>query len=201
MIDPIHFAAICNAIFFLVVMLAQVSTRSYDDLQRSHKAAVASLSASGMRYAATSLLVSQKCHISQEMRHLDHLITMPLLMYSYWSLAKHHGMQYPFMPLMVSVMGLVIASFAAERSTGTMRHVWFAVGVALFCATAWQVKNIQTFFNSKGMRKEANLSIFFLVVWAAYPATVYQQETWKNLTLIVADFASKGLYPVMLLRS
>jgi bacteriorhodopsin len=54
--------------------------------------------------------------IAQELRYIDWVATTPLLLYTYWSLARRDGWQRPFWPLALAVVTMIVMGYIAEAT-------------------------------------------------------------------------------------
>jgi bacteriorhodopsin len=117
-----------NVVFFLVLLLKNVTTVTPLKYEVISKAEVAILGIALTQYALTFVLetsnVLQKdaYEFAQQLRYVDWLITTPLLLYTYWKLAKVEGYQgadfvWLFFADMVMMIFGIFAEFFAPNKT------------------------------------------------------------------------------------
>lgn len=191
-----------NAVVIFVLLLASISKEEITKYEPIRNAQIAFLGISFMQYSltfiveASNVLDIQFPDFAQKFRYVSWLITTPLLLYSYWKLAKINGYKGDFTILIFADLVMFICIILSEAivKTGPISWVLDFISVAAYGIIFWKVLEIRNFFRENDKYDMANLGIFFLGPWILYLFGVIASNDVKYLIYTLADFINKFLY-------
>ena len=196
-----------NVIFFFVLWLKNITTTTPLKYEVIAKSETAILGVAFTQYALTfviensNVLNKDATEFAQQLRYIDWLITTPLLLYTYWKLAKVDGYQGAdfvwlfFADMVMMIFGIFAEFFAPNK---TISFVLFIIGSLGYAYIFYEVTNIMEYFKTMNMTSRKNLGYFFLIGWFVYPIGFYLPFEGKNILYSIGDFINKGLYSIVL---
>lgn len=184
-----------NTIAFGGVLLKEIMYDDKPGLMDVQKASAAILGIACTQYAITTFIHRSAPKVAQELRYIDWVATTPLLLYTYWSLARRDDWDRPFWPLALAVVAMIAMGYIAE-TTGN-KYV-FLVSMLPYLFILYEIRGIQKLFDGKGNRNASRLGHFFTVGWAVYPIAFYMPDAQKHVLYSVADFFNKAVYSIAL---
>lgn len=196
-----------NVIFFFVLWLKNITTIKPLKYEVISKAETAILGVAFTQYALTfviensNVLQKDATEFAQQLRYIDWLITTPLLLYTYWKLAKIDGYQGAdfvwlfFADMVMMIFGIFAEFFAPNR---TISFALFIIGSLGYVYIFYEITNIMEYFRTMQMTSKKNLGYFFLLGWLIYPIGFYLSFESKFTLYSFGDFINKGLYSIAL---
>jgi bacteriorhodopsin len=170
----------------------------YDDkpgMMDVQKASAAILGIAFTQYAITTAIHRSNPTVAQELRYIDWVATTPLLLYTYWAVAKRDGWDHAFLPLAVAVVTMIVMGYVAEVTDN--KYV-FAASMLPYLFILYEIRGMQALLKGKGKENAARLGHFFTAGWAVYPIAFYLPDSQKYLLYSIADFFNKAVYSVYL---
>jgi sensory rhodopsin len=196
-----------NVIFFFVLWLKNITTVKPLKYEVISKAETAILGVAFTQYALTFVIETSNVlnkdaqEFAQQLRYIDWLITTPLLLYTYWKLAKVDGYQGAdfvwlfFADMVMMIFGILAEFFAPNK---TISFVLFIIGSLGYVYIFYEITNIMEYFKTMNMTSKKNLGYFFLLGWLIYPIGFYLSFESKFILYSFGDFINKGLYSIAL---
>jgi bacteriorhodopsin len=105
---------IFNTVAFGSVLVKEIMYDDKPELMDVQKASAAILGIAFTQYAITTFIHRSNPIVAQELRYIDWVATTPLLLYTYWRVAKRDGWDRAFYPLVASVVTMIIMGYIAE---------------------------------------------------------------------------------------
>lgn len=185
---------VVNAVAFAYILAKEINHTKSNDSIHIQKASAAILAIAMTQYAITALLLPKDPEAAQLLRYVDWLATTPLLLFTYWALAKSRGWNKSVYPLIVAVVAMVLLGYLAEQNNHTM----FIASSLCYVYILKQIRDMQEMFKSQGLHREQALGNYFIIGWLAYPLAFYAADDTKYAIYTIADFINKGLYSLSL---
>lgn len=195
-----------NTIFFFVLLIRSVLTNNSEKYSSITKAETAILSIAFTQYLITfvienSNVLDKDANIfAQQLRYADWLITTPLLLYTYWELAKVEGYDGDFFLIFIMDFVMIVCGILGEIIYENTKAslIFFAIGAIAFIVIIVKIIDIMNFFNNKNQINKRNLGWYFLLGWVIYPASYFFNDNTKFILYSIGDFINKGLYSITL---
>jgi hypothetical protein len=197
-------------LFYVVVTLTlifkSISTYEFIKYEKVRAAQLVFLGLSFMQSALTfvveisDVLNYKSLDFAQYFRYVSWLITTPLVLYTYYQLAKVNGYKGDFTIIIFAnlVMFLSIIISEAVFKSGPIAKALDIVSFIAYGIIFWKIIEIRSFFKSKGLYKMARLGLFFLVSWPLYLIGVLLEGDLKYIAYTISDFINKFLYGLAL---
>jgi bacteriorhodopsin len=186
---------IFNTFVLLTILVSELKTNLKNNID-IQKASSSILSIASTQYAISLYLYQRYPTIAQEIRYIDWLMTTPLLLFTYWKLAKNHGYKSKFEYLGISVVLMVSFGYIAEKNRNSYK--WFILSIIPYLFILNEIMKIQEMFIKNGMTEYSSLGNFFIYGWTLYPLAFYASDKWKFILYSLGDFINKGVYSIML---
>lgn len=199
-----------NALFFLILLIANVIKSSEDKYNSVAKAEITILGIAFTQYAITfvmensNVLEKDSQEFAQQIRYIDWLITTPLLLYTYWKLAEVDGHKSDFALLLIMDLVMIISGALSEIfvSHKTWQYILYGIGMVAYGIIIWKIVEIMKYYNDNSTIDKAeskiNLGYFFIFGWLVYPIGYFFNDNAKYLVYSFGDFINKGLYSLAL---
>jgi bacteriorhodopsin len=172
------------------------------NLPSIQKASAAIMGIAMTQYAITAIIHKTYRTAAQDLRYVDWVATTPLLLYTYWALARERGWKGAYAPLAVAVVMMIALGFAAETAKDRKLQLGlFAMSLVPYAVVLREIWGMQRMFSDRGYAADASLGNFFIWGWAAYPVGFFLPETQKYIVYSLADFVNKAVYSIMLERA
>lgn len=202
-----------NALFFLILLIANVVKSSEDKYKSVAKAEITILGIAFTQYAITfvmensNVLEKDSQEFAQQIRYIDWLVTTPLLLYTYWKLSEVDGHKSDFallliMDLVMIVSGILSEIFVSHRQ---WQLVLYGIGMVAYGIIIWKIVEIMKYYNDNvdnpnidKAESKMNLGYFFIFGWLVYPIGYFFNDNAKYLVYSFGDFINKGLYSLAL---
>jgi len=211
MINPILLLAVLiNTVFFFTLLLKNIYDTNNPIYEQITKAENAILAIAFTQYAMTfviensNVLEKDSELFAQQLRYIDWLITTPLLLFTYWKLAKIDGFSGDFVWLLFADIGMMVCGILSEillPRNKRLAYFLFILGSLFYVYIFIEVLRIMRFFNkTKGQNyvKKNRLGYFFLLGWSIYPIGFFLPSDFKYILYSIGDFINKGLYSISL---
>jgi sensory rhodopsin len=202
-----------NAIFFLVLLIANVISVSDSKYNSVAKAEITILGIAFTQYAITfimensNVLEKDSQEFAQQIRYIDWLVTTPLLLYTYWKLADVDGHKSDFVLLLFMDLVMIIAGALSEIFVNhkTWQYILYGIGMVAYGIIVWKIIEIMKYYNDSienanidKAENKMNLGYFFIFGWLIYPLGYFFNDNAKYLAYSFGDFINKGLYSLAL---
>ena len=199
-----------NAIFFLILLIANVFKSSESKYSSVAKAEVTILGIAFTQYAITfvmensNVLEKDSQEFAQQIRYIDWLVTTPLLLYTYWKLAEVDGHKSDFALLLIMDLVMIISGILSEIFINhkTWKYILYGIGMVAYGIIVWKIVEIMFHFKDNpqidNSKSKMNLGYFFIFGWIIYPIGYFFKENAKYLVYSFGDFVNKGLYSLAL---
>jgi bacteriorhodopsin len=188
-----------NTAVFGTVLVKEIAYDSNPKLPGVQKASAAIMGIAMTQYAITAIIHGKHRTAAQDLRYVDWVATTPLLLYTYWALARERGWQGAYMPMAVAVVTMIALGFAAEITQDkNMQLGLFAASLVPYAFILREILGMKRMLTDSGYVDDAALANFFIWGWAAYPVGFFLPETQKYIVYSLADFVNKAVYSIML---
>jgi bacteriorhodopsin len=182
-------------------LIKEIAVDNHPGMQDVQKASAVIMGIAMTQYAITAIFHNKHRIAAQDLRYVDWVATTPLLLYTYWGLARERGWKGSYTPLAVAVVTMIALGFAAEVAKDDKTTlVLFAASLIPYAFILRDIMGMKRMFLDGGYLADAALANFFIWGWAAYPVGFFLPETQKYIVYSLADFANKAVYSVMLER-
>jgi sensory rhodopsin len=206
MVSPILLALVLvNTIFLLVrvlILIDDTKDKKYDSIV---KAEVAIMAIASTQYALTFIIENSNVLekdselFAQQLRYLDWLITTPLLLYTFWDLARINGYKGEFLLILLADIIMILSGIVAEfTSNRNVAIIFYIIGMVAYGIIIWKVVEIMNFFKGADRTDERNLGWFFILGWLIYPIGFILPTEPKYILFSIGDFINKGIYSIAL---
>lgn len=191
-----------NTIFFFILIIKSIATES-SKYESIFKAETAILGIAFTQYILTftienSNVLDKNVNLfAQQLRYIDWLITTPLLLYTFWKLARTDGYTGGFQYLLIAVIIMIIAGMIAEFKNN---NLFYWIGCLAYVVIFIEIVRIMNFYSSETNKNEnrKNLGWFFIFGWLIYPIAYFFNDNIKYILYSIADFINKGIYSIYL---
>lgn len=127
----------------------------------------------------------------QRWRYLDWLITTPLLLKTFHSLAEEKGYKESFVPVLIFDILMVHSGYYSEfvAKTETEKNVAYLLGMISLAVIFFYINRWEKFLQDQGFDTK-HISTFFYVGWTAYglnflnPNPALRQITFNTLDVV-----------------
>lgn len=133
-------------------------------------------------------------------RSLDWILTTPMLLKTFHSLAEEKGFTGSFVPVFFLDILMIYTGYHAEFITQTEQEKWswYMLGMACLLGIFYYVYQWDTYLRDVGVDTK-NLATFFYVGWTAYGANFMNPDPeLRQVGFNVLDLVNKGLYSLQL---
>lgn len=133
---------------------------------------------------------------TQKWRYVDWILTTPLLLGTFYLLAKEKGYQESFIPVFIANILMIIFGYLAEypELTGINKWVWYGLSTLMLVYILVTVYQWDTFLLNQGVDTK-NLSYFFYFGWSLYGLNFLSpDEELRQVNFNILDFINKVLY-------
>jgi bacteriorhodopsin len=202
-----------NAIFFLILLIANVIKESESKYNSISKAEITILGIAFTQYAITfvmensNVLEKDSQEFAQQIRYIDWLVTTPLLLYTYWKLSEVDGYKSDFSLLLIMDLVMIIAGALSEIFVNhkTWKYILYGIGMVAYGIIIWKIVEIMKYYNDNPdidkAESKMNLGYFFIFGWLVYPIGYFFNDNAKYLVYSFGDFINKGLYSIALINT
>jgi len=199
-----------NAIFFLVLLIANVVKSSEDKYNNVAKAEITILGIAFTQYAITfvmensNVLEKDSQEFAQQIRYIDWLVTTPLLLYTYWKLSDVDGYKSDFALLLIMDLVMIVSGILSEIFVNHRKWqlILYGIGMIAYGIIIWKIVEIMKYYSDNATIDKAeskmNLGYFFIFGWLIYPLGYFFNDNAKYLAYSFGDFINKGLYSLAL---
>ncbi len=131
-------------------------------------------------------------------RYIDWIITTPLLLYTFWLLARQRGYNRSFVSIGVAAALMSALGLLASTNYNKQYIILFlVVSWLLLVYILYEVYLINNFLISQNLN--TILPYFFYILWPLYGLVFFIKDLNTKYTLWnILDFLSKGVYTVVL---
>lgn len=202
-----------NTIFFFTLLIKNILSNGTNEIYSNIlKAENAILAIAFTQYAVTfvmensNVLDKDSQEFAQQLRYVDWLTTTPLLLYTYWKLAKvqpdlgaSKSFNGNFFTLFIADVIMMVCGIFAEifSDNKTLSYILFILGTIAYGVIVYEIVNIMNYFQS--IHHEAkNLGWYFILGWLIYPIGFFMEQNSKYILYSFGDFINKGLYSMSL---
>jgi bacteriorhodopsin len=197
---------LANAVLILMLLIKSITTYEFTKYEQVRAAQLAFLGMGFMQYSLTfvvevsNVLDTKFPDFAQKFRYISWIITTPLLLYTYFQLAKVNGYDGDFTILFFADMVMFLCIIASETifKNGNITKILDIISIAAYGVIFWQIIEIKNFFDKKGYKSMSRLGLFFLISWPLYLVGVLANGTLKYLIYTLSDFINKFLYGLAL---
>jgi hypothetical protein len=191
-----------NAIVILTLLIKSISTYEFTKYEKVRATQLVFLGIGFTQYALTFIVeVSQVLDekypdFAQKFRYMSWIITTPLLLYTFFQLAKVNGYDGDFTILLFADLVMFLSIIASEAifKTGTIANILDFISIIAYGIIFWKIIEIRSYLIKNKYNKIARLGLFFLISWPLYLVGVLTNGTLKYLIYTFADFINKFLY-------
>lgn len=137
--------------------------------------------------------------VAQHLRYIDSLVSLPLLLFSYWKLANVDGYTGDFALMCILTIGMVIFQLIAEYFSTAgpqLSLLFYLFSLLCYIYILIRVINIMNFYKNQGATAKYNLGWFFVIGWLAYIFGYFLHPNFKYVVYSIIDFVVKGLYSI-----
>lgn len=209
----LNLTLLINAIFFLILLIANVSKSSDSLYNNVAKAEIVILGIAFTQYAITfvmensNVLEKDSQEFAQQIRYIDWLVTTPLLLYTYWKLSEIDGYKSDFTLLLIMDLVMIVSGILSEIFVNhkTWKYVLYGIGMVAYGIIIWKIVEIMKYYNNSienvsidKAESKMNLGYFFIFGWLVYPIGYFFNDNAKYLVYSFGDFINKGLYSLAL---
>lgn len=195
-----------NTILTFTLMLKSVSSYEFTKYERVRASQLVFLGVGFMQNTLTFLvevsdvLNKNSKEFGQKFRYVSWLITTPLILYTFFQLAKVNGYDGDFTILLFAdvVMFLCIILSEAIFKSGPISRFLDIISVIAYGVIFWKVIEIRNYLKKIGYNKTAKLGLFFLISWPLYLVGIFLEGTLKYLVYTLSDFINKFIYGLAL---
>ena len=199
-----------NAIFFLVLLIANVSKDDVSKYGNVVKAEIVILGIAFTQYAITfvmensNVLDKDSQEFAQQIRYIDWLVTTPLQLYTYWKLSSVDGYQSDFYLLLIMDLVMIISGILSEIFVNhkTWKYILYGIGMVAYGIIVWKIIEIMKYYKDnssiENAEEKSNLGYFFIFGWLIYPIGYFFKNNYKYIVYSFGDFINKGLYSLAL---
>jgi len=198
-----------NTIFFFVLIIKSIATETKSNtpgIESILKAETAILAIAFTQYALTFIIENSNVLdkdsnlFAQQLRYIDWLITTPLLLYTFWKLARTDGYTGGFEFLLVADIVMILAGMIAEFYTGKYHNnLFYWIGCLAYVIIFIEIIRIMNFYSDLGSNlNRKNLGWFFIFGWLIYPLAYFFNDNIKYILYSIGDFINKGVYSLFL---
>lgn len=202
-----------NALFFLVLLIANVVKSSEEKYNNVAKAEITILGIAFTQYAITfvmensNVLEKDSQEFAQQIRYIDWLVTTPLLLYTYWKLSEVDGHKSDFALLLIMDLVMIVSGILSEIfvSHKQWQLILYGIGMVAYGIIIWKIVEIMKYYNDSienanidKAESKMNLGYFFIFGWLVYPIGYFFNDNAKYLVYSFGDFINKGLYSLAL---
>ena len=138
----------------------------------------------------------------QRWRYLDWILTTPLLLKTFHSLAESQGYTESFIPAFLANLVMILSGYFAEflSDTPEMKNFWYIVGLIALVVVLYYVNRWDTFLTEQGVDTET-LPVFFYLGWSLYGLNFQNpNEELRQTGFNILDLFNKGIYSLQLDR-
>lgn len=209
----LNLTLLINAIFFLILLIANVVKNSETKYNSVAKAEIVILGIAFTQYTITfvmensNVLEKDSQEFAQQIRYIDWLVTTPLLLYTYWKLSEIDGYKSDFTLLLVMDLVMIVSGILSEIFVNhkTWKYVLYGIGMVAYGIIIWKIVEIMKYYNDsientniEKADSKMNLGYFFIFGWLVYPIGYFFNDNAKYLVYSFGDFINKGLYSLAL---
>lgn len=136
----------------------------------------------------------------QRWRYLDWLITTPLLLKTFHSLAEEKGYKYSFTPALIANIIMIYSGYHAEFLTTdeNSKRLWYIIGFIALFIVLFYVNKWDTYLLEQNVDTEY-LPYFFYFGWTLYGVNfINPNEQLRQIVFNVLDIINKGIYSLQL---
>jgi hypothetical protein len=196
-----------NAVLYLTLLIRNLFRDKVGKYIKVYRLEIAFLGISLIQYIM-NIIVENSPYAKEydtlimiQFRFVCALLTSPLVMYSYYQIAKDDGYEGNFGILLISVFGLIFTTLIMNYANHNplYKKIVFAIACGFYGIIIWRVIEIMKFFknlNSESGDGKFNLGWFLIFGWLLYTLTILidRKNPLKFVIYSIGDFITKGLY-------
>lgn len=183
--------------FLLVKKLFFDENYENDKLQEIKKMEMWILGIASGQYLITWRLPNKRL---QRWRYLDWIVTTPLLLKTFHTLAEAKGFTGSFgIPVIANIL-MVVSGYISEFlvKTEKEKQLWYLIGLSALAIVLFYVFKWNQYLINEGVDTRF-LANFFYIGWILYGANfLVKSESNKQINYNILDFINKGVYSLHL---
>jgi len=136
----------------------------------------------------------------QRWRYADWIVTTPLLLKTFHSLAEARGYNKSFLPAATANIIMIVAGYYAEflSKSENERKLWYAIGIGALIIVLTKVFKWNQYLLDNGVDTKF-IPNFFYIGWSLYGANfLMRNEQIKQTSYNILDLFNKGIYSLHL---
>jgi bacteriorhodopsin len=179
----------------LIITDIIISSQNYKEnaFKNIQKLEVGILTIASIQYLIT---INMDHYRTQKWRYVDWILTTPLLLGTFYLLAKEKGYEESFLPVFIANILMIIFGYLAEypELTGIDKWIWYILSTLMLVYILWTVNQWDTFLSDQGVNTK-NLAYFFYFGWTLYGINfLTPDEELRQVNFNILDFINKVLY-------
>jgi len=189
-----------NAVFFFVLTLRNIFKPSKEQFIKIYVAEITVTALVFLQYFLTFILdnsnVMKKDYelFTHQLKYVVWIITLPLILYTYWKLANINGYSTSFDGFLWATIIMVIFMILGEFFNKNL----LVISLIAFGVIVFLVGEIMVYLRDKNLYGIANLGWFFVIGWWLYVLGFFFTGYVRYFIFGMADFINKGLFTVAL---
>jgi len=196
-----------NLVLFFMLLIKNIKKEPRGKYLKIYRLEIAFVSISLIQYILNFIILNSPYNeyaglVMVQVRFVCSLLTAPLVLYSYYTIAKEDGYPGSFDLLLISCFAMIICGVAIEYFNDNLKikRVLMLLSAVAYGILVWQISRIMKYFknagnNEKDMAKH-NLGFFLIFGWSIYliALNISKEHTYKFILYSFVDFITKGLY-------
>lgn len=132
----------------------------------------------------------------QKLRYLDWFLTTPLLLLTFWSIAKRFGWNRSFINLLIPNMLMIISGYQAEFSNN--KFLFYIISILSLLFIFYEIRKITKFLYIVGFDTRG-LQYFFYLGWSFYGLNFINKDYYsQQIFYSLLDLINKVVYSIYL---
>ena len=136
----------------------------------------------------------------QRWRYFDWLITTPMLLKTFHSLAEEKGYEESFIPVLIFDIIMIYAGYYAEfvAKSEKEKMIWYILGLISLAVIFYYVNRWDNHLKTQGIDTK-QIPTFFYVGWSIYGANfLTPNSSLRQTGFSILDIFNKGIYSLHL---
>ena len=186
--------------FLLSVLSTKILTKPSQGYESINNSEIAILLIASIQYLITSGMKDIKK--IQRLRYLDWILTTPLLLFTYWELARFEGWNGSYYNLLIPNILMIVFGYLAEFPevicNRLSRNILYIISTIFLIIVLYEIFRITSFLKENNYNTQ-NIEYFFYIGWTLYGLNFLNpNENLRQTGFNILDLFNKGIYSLYL---